>query len=176
MKFDQSIHSAKMFKEFNEEDFNILGNKPSTVHLHTLGMSTDINKKFSFTDEYKGVVDLEVTTWAKDRDEREFIGTCEDKRNNIFMTIFHPEMMPYEYGLSTTEVWSDESTRVSGKIASGFVNLCKMNDHTFSSIDEMRKFGLIENTNRTVFETLDIPNCATFEILCWNKKNRPNLF
>jgi len=165
MKFDQSIHSSKMFKEFSEEDFNTLENKPSTVHIHNLGMFTDINEKFPLADDYKGVVDLEVTTWANDKNGKEFIGSCEDKRNNIFMTIFHPELLPYDYELSTENVYSDESVRVSSKLALGFVNLCKMNDHRFSSIEEMREYGLIENTNRMVFEIGQIPDYNTVEFL-----------
>jgi len=69
------------------------------------------------------------------------------------MSIFHPEEVPYCSELSTDEtIFNSDGLRISEKLAKGFVNMCRKNNHRFSSLEEMRKFGLVEETNRMQFE------------------------
>jgi len=133
-----------------------------------IDLSKDVN--FSLAKEYK-CLNLEITSYAKDRNGKEFIGTVEDKRHNICMSIFHPEEIPYNFQMSNEpEIYHEDSVKIGEKLAKGFVNLCKLNDHKFNSLEEMRSFGLVENLNRTKLEMYSpMPGDYFYEIVRYNK-------
>jgi hypothetical protein len=148
---DQLIKKSKFFHLFNEEDFNIFTSKPSTVHLHNYGIDLDYHKKFSLSKEYQNLVDLQILTYAQDREGKSFVGNVEDSRLNIFASIFHPEQMPYNYCLEAhPEVYNSESARINIKLEKAFVEISKLSKNRINE-KEAEKFKIIKDSKRLNF-------------------------
>lgn len=148
---DQLIRRSKFFHLFEEEDYNIFTTKPCTVHLHNFGIDLDYQKNFKLSDEYQNVVNLEILTYAQDRQGKSFIGNSEDSRLNIFASIFHPEQMPYNYCLETSpEVFNSESSRVNIKLEKAFVEISKLSKNRIND-KEAERFKIIKHSKRLEF-------------------------
>lgn len=169
---DNIIRNSKMFKYFTDEDFKVYSTTPCTIHLHNYGIYIKYDNNIHFAKEYKESVHLEVTSYAKDRDGKEFIGTCEDKRNNIYACIFHPEDLPFNYGLSVhDDVFLEEGVRVSNLLAKGFIETAKMNTNRFESIEDLRKYEFVEFSNRITYKHYQpAEEDYDYEVIIFNKK------
>jgi hypothetical protein len=153
-----NFKTFKTFSNFTDLDFEILISQPSTVHLHNYGIRRDIDSHKKMAEEYQGIVNLEILTSAWDRNGKEFIGSVEERKLNIFGSIFHPEQMPYNYCLSIHEnLYCTESYSVNSKLEKAFVDLCLKNKNKIQQ-EELDKLGVIKNSSR-----LNYIKCKTSE-------------
>lgn len=170
-----NIKDSNMYACFTEQDFIDYTTKPTTVHLHNYGVDYEIPSNFKLTEQYKGVVNLVTTSYAADRKGKRFIGTSEDKKLNLFLVIFHPENLPYNYALKDlTDIYHDKAFNISLKLGQAFIERAKLNGNQLSE-EEKKELFLIHDSENHSYEWFDIPDDYNYKIVKYLKQNNPNI-
>jgi gamma-glutamyl hydrolase len=136
----KSIKETKLFREWSDSQLYNLGNKPTTMHWHHLGISVE---DFSSNEEIKNT--LRITTLGKDSDGKIFVATYEGIKYPIYSPQFHPEKVPYDKIEGHNTPRTLEAIQISQNFGNFFIEEARKSPS--KNIDKRLIFDSSENYN-----------------------------
>jgi len=148
LEFDIStVKKARMFKYFNDNDFNSLRTENTTAEYHHWGITQKSFDKYVNLDRY-----LKITSFGRDTADELYIATYEGKHLPIYAVQFHPEKIPYDRKPTDNVPQFGNAIKISQNLGLFLADELRKNNNTLTET-EKEKYQVIDTykTKATLF-------------------------
>jgi len=136
LKFIMNPKQSRLFNSASDDVISSFTNKPVTMNLHHDGIDPSLyqGSNTALTNFYR------LISTNVDRKGKLFGSTFESLKYPIYGTQWHPERNQFEWDVPEDLDHNDYSIRATQYLANFFVNEARKNNHSFKSLDELKKY------------------------------------
>lgn len=157
------LKTSQLFDMLEDEDFEALGTKNVTFHLHKFGLEPKVYEENKKLNEF-----FRLTSTNIDENKNKFIASVEAIKYPIYAVQFNPDAISFNKNKNLEIDNSDESVRISRALGNAFVDLCKKSNTHIMPEDELQAHDYI-----IPYEHFPVERNGDY-VYVYTKKSNPN--